>query len=186
MQVRTRSQIEPNGPNQTSDNSRLYQMKREHVANHGSARIGSALAAVALASLIAACSKPSPGPEAEVRSWVERGVAAAEAKERDTILDMISPAYADSRGYNRARVGDLLGVYFLRMSTIELMTSIDEVNVMGDTAAEVLVTVGMAGKHDGLLGFSADAYQFALELEKVSDDWNLISARWGQLGKELK
>ena len=161
-------------------------MKRDQVAKHGSTKFGFAVAAVALAGLMAACSKPSLGPEAEVRSWVERGVLAAEAKERDTLVDMISPAYADSRGYDRARVGDVLRVYFLRMNAIELISSIDEINVMGDSAAEVLVTVGMAGKHDGVLGFSADAYQFALELEKGSDEWGLISARWGQLGKELK
>lgn len=142
--------------------------------------------AVALAGLLSACSEPSTGPEGEVRAWVERGVAAAEAKERSTLIDMISPAYADARGYNRTRVGDMLRVYFLRMNTIELMTSVDEVNVMGDSAAEVLITVGIAGKRDNLLGFSADAYQFLLELEKGGSDWNLISARWGQLGKEMK
>lgn len=101
-------------------------------------------------------------------------------------MDMISPAYVDSRGYDRARLGDILRFYFLRMDAIELITSVDEVNVIGDSAAEVRVTVGMAGKHDGVLGFSADAYQFAFELEKGGSDWRLISARWGELGKELK
>jgi hypothetical protein len=141
---------------------------------------------VALVGQLCACSEPSTGPEGEVRAWVERGVAAAEAKERSTLIDMISPAYADARGHNRTRVGDMLRVHFLRMNTIELITSVDEINVMGDSAAEVLITVGMAGKRDNLLGFSADAYQFSLELEKGGRDWNLISARWGQLGKEMK
>jgi hypothetical protein len=72
------------------------------------------------------------------------------------------------------------------MNTIELVTSIDEINVAADSAAELLVTVGMAGTHDGVFGFSADAYQFLLELEKDGGDWALISARWGPMGGELR
>lgn len=161
-------------------------MKTGQAAFHCWARLRYKILAVALAGLLCACSEPSTGPEGEVRAWVERAVAAAEAKERSTLIDMISPAYADARGYNRTRVGDMLRVYFLRMNTIELITSVDEINIMGDSAAEVLITVGMAGKRDNLLGFSADAYQFSLELEKGGSDWSLISARWGQLGKEMK
>jgi len=161
-------------------------MKRDQAEFHRWARPRCAILPIVLAGLLCACGEPSTGPEGEVQSWVEHGVAAAEAKERGTLMDMISPAYADARGYNRTRVGDLLRVYFLRMQTIELITSVDEINVMGDSAAEVLITVGMAGKRDNLLGFSADAYQFSLELEKGGGDWNLISARWGQLGKEMK
>jgi hypothetical protein len=44
----------------------------------------------------------------------------------------------------------------------------------------------MAGTNDGVLGFSADAYRFELELEKDGDDWQLIAARWGELGDEIK
>lgn len=161
-------------------------MKGDQAAINGRGNRRCALPALALAGLLAACSDPSPGPEAEVRSWIERAAAAAEARERDTLMDMISPSYADSRGYSRTRIGDILRFYFLRMNAIELITSVDEINVIGDTAAEVRVTVGMAGKHDGALGFSADAYQFAFELEKGGSDWSLISARWGELGKELK
>lgn len=126
------------------------------------------------------------GPEAELRDWVGRGVAAAEGKERGVLVDMISPAYADTRGNDRKRVENIFRAYFLRMNTVELLTSIDEIRVIDDTAAEVLVTVGMAGRHDGIVGFSADAYQFSLELTKDGGDWALIAARWSQLGEELR
>jgi len=83
-------------------------------------------------------------------------------------------------------VEDVLRAYFFRMNKIELLTTIDEITVIDNSAAELLVTVGMAGSHDGLLGFSADAYQFSLELTKNEGAWTLISARWGQLGDELR
>ena len=139
-----------------------------------------------LALGISACGGPATPAEQQLRDWVDRGVAAAEAKERRRLVQMISPAYADARGNERDAVENMLRVYFMRMNSVELITSIDEIKVIGDSAAEVLLTVGMAGTHDGVLGFSADAYQFALELEQDGDDWQLISARWGELGKELQ
>lgn len=140
----------------------------------------------ALAVFLGACSGPSLGPDAELRAWVKRGVAAAEEKERSVLVDMISPDYTDTRGNGRAAVERILRAYFFRMNTIRLVTSIDEISVFDDTAAELKVTVGMAGSHDGTFGFSADAYQFSLELIKDGGDWILISARWGELGEELR
>ena len=135
---------------------------------------------------LSACGGPATPAEQQLRDWVDRGVAAAEAKERRKLVQMISPAYADARGNERDAVENMLRAYFMRMNSVELITAIDEINVIGDSAAEVLLTVGMAGTHDGILGFSADAYQFALELEQDGDDWRLISARWGEVGKELR
>ncbi|MDH3991165.1 MAG: hypothetical protein OEV34_18670 [Gammaproteobacteria bacterium] len=161
-------------------------MNRDYAETHRQMRWRPTALVVALGVLLCACSSPSTGPEGEIQGWLDRGVAAVEAKERSTLLDMISPAYADARGYNRSRVGDVLRAYFLRMNSIELLTTVNEITVMGDSAAQVLLTVGMAGTKDSLLGFSADAYQFSLELEKGAGDWKLISARWAQVGKELQ
>ena len=99
---------------------------------------------------------------------------------------MISPSYADARGNERGDIDNLLRVYFLRMNNIQLLSTIEEITVYDDTAAKILMTIGMAGTHDGVLGFSADAYRFELELEKDSDEWQLIAARWGELGDELQ
>ena len=143
------------------------------------------LAGVAIV-LLCACGKPSTGTEEQLRDWVSRGVTAAENGERRKLVGMISPAYADARGNDRDRIESMFRAYFLRMNNIELLPAIEEITVIGDSAAEVLITVGMAGTHDGALGFSADAYRFSLELENDGDNWTLISARWGELGKELR
>ena len=144
------------------------------------------LLASAAILFVCACGKATTGPEEQLRDWVSRGVTAAENGERRVLVGMISPAYADARGNDRDRIENIFRAYFLRMDNIELLPAIEEITVIGDSAAELLITVGMAGTHDGVLGFSADAYRFSLELENDGADWQLISARWGELGEELR
>ena len=135
-------------------------------------------------ALVGACGSSSDAEE-QVRAWVAEGEAAAEEKDHRELLDMISSGYADARGNSRKTIGDLLRIYFLHQSKVALLTKIDELTMHGDTAAEVLMTVGMAGSnHNDALGFSADAYRFALELEHEGDEWLLVSARWGRIGEE--
>jgi hypothetical protein len=137
--------------------------------------------------LLSACGgEDASDPEAELRAWVARGETATEEKDRGDLLDLISEGYADSRGNDRDGLGDILRVYFFRQDSIALLTSIDDITFYDDTAAQVLLTVGMAGTNSGALGFRADAYQFELELQKPEDEWTLIGARWGELGGELR
>ena len=121
-----------------------------------------------LAWVAAGCGGPSSEPEAALRAWVAQG-----------------SAYVDARGNERDEIDNLLRVYFLRQNRITLLPKIEEITIYDATAGKIVMTVGMAGTNDGVLGFSADAYRFALELEKDGDDWLLISARWGELGDEL-
>jgi hypothetical protein len=145
----------------------------------------SAVVSVACVAGLSACGGPEAGSEEQLRQWVNRGEEAAEAKQRRELIDMISPAYTDTRGNDRGDIENILRVYFFRQNSITLLTKIEEIRVYGDSAAEVELTVGMAGQNDAVLGFSADAYRFQLELEREGDDWLLISARWGELGEEL-
>ena len=140
----------------------------------------------AVALFLAACGGPESVPEEELRAWVDDGIDAATAKERRRLMSMVSPAYADARGNERSEIENMLRAYFFRQHKIALLSNIEEITVYDDTAARIVLTVGMAGTNDGVLGFSADAYRFALELEKDADEWLLISARWGELGNELK
>jgi hypothetical protein len=137
-------------------------------------------------AVLAACGKPATAPEDELRAWVAAGIEAAENKERRALVDRLSNSYADNRGYERDDVDRLLRAYFFRQDSIALLPHIEEITVYDGTAAKIVMTVGMAGTNDGVLGFSADAYRFDLELEKGADDWQVISARWGELGHELR
>ncbi len=134
---------------------------------------------------LVACGDPVEGPEQAIRSWVRQGEELAEAKDRRALVDMISESYTDARGNSRDDIENMFRVYFLRQNKVALITNIEELNVYGDSAAEIMLSVGMAGTNEGTLGFSADAYRFEMEFELDDDEWLLTSARWGELGEDL-
>lgn len=137
-----------------------------------------------LAALVCvACSDDETRPEDRLRAWVDAIDTAAEAKDRSAIIDRISPAYGDARGNNRDDINNLLRVYFLRSNRVEFIPDIEEIDIIGGTAAELTLRVAMAGTTQGMFGIRADAYRFELELEERDGEWLLISARWSELGR---
>jgi len=144
-----------------------------------------------ICALLAACgggtdAGSAANPEDALRAWVEAAEARAEDKDRGGLLAMISESYADSRGNDHEKIGNIIGVYFMRQQSVALLTSIDDIDIMGDTAAEVTLTVGMAGTNASALGVTANAYNFELELENPDDEWMLIGARWGKVGRDVR
>lgn len=163
-------------------------MMQGHIADRVAKLQGARwLATAACCVLLTGCGgAPEGTPEEAVRAWVEQGVELATAKNRRSLVGMISPDYTDARGNDRDAIEDMFRLYFLRAGDIALLTRVESLEIHGDTAAELLMTVGMAGRTDGVLGFSADAYRFEMELERDGEDWVLIGARWGELGEELR
>jgi len=143
------------------------------------------MAAGLIILLASACGGPDESPEEAIRAWVRDGHLAAEAKDRSALLDMISPAYADARANSRDDIGNMMRFYFLRQNKVVLISHVDEIEVFGDSAAKLVLQVGMAGSNDNVLGFSADAYRFEMELERDGSDWLLIAARWGGLREDV-
>jgi hypothetical protein len=135
--------------------------------------------------LVAGCGRSSESPEQAIRSWIDAGEAAAEARDRPALMEMVSPAYSDPRGNERADLDQLLRVYFLRQQEILLSVHVNDIVMHADTAASVTVTVGMLGVRGRLEGLSADAYRFEFEIQREGDDWLLIAARWSPLGDPL-
>ncbi len=141
-------------------------------------------ASMMCASLVA-CGGPISGPEEALRQWVADAEAAAEDLDRRGLVAMVSENYADGRGNNRDAVNNLLRLYFLRQKSVVLVMKIDELTVIDETAAQILVTTAGVGTTTRALGVNADSYQFSLELEKSDDEWMLIGARWGEPGQKL-
>ncbi len=149
---------------------------------------GTAYAAVVatLCGLMAAgCGGAADDPEAELRAWIAAAEEEAEDRDRRALIARVADSYIDGRGNNRDSVDKLFRYYFLRQQSVVLLSNIETIEVYGDTAAEVALTVGMAGSSGGL-NLSADAWRFELELEKRAGDWLLIGARYGALGEELQ
>lgn len=131
---------------------------------------------------LVACGDAPESAEAGIRAWVADGQRRVEEKDKNALVDMISQNYRDARGNGRDDVENMFRLYFLRQNAIELLVKIDDIRVFGDTAAELDLTVGMAGTNEGVLGFSASAYQFELELVRDDDEWLLIAGRWAEIG----
>ncbi|MGI9222578.1 MAG: hypothetical protein ACR2QS_16240 [Woeseiaceae bacterium] len=143
------------------------------------------IVALLLCAGLQACGDPPSAPEEAIRQWVADGQRLTEEKDKNGLVDMISPAYSDARGNERDDIENMFRIYFLRAYSVELLIKIDEIRVFGDTAAELDLTVGIAATSDGVMGFNADAYNFELELILDGDDWVLISGRWGEVGREI-
>ena len=139
-----------------------------------------------LLSGLSGCGDPPTAPEAALRAWVAEGQRLVEAQDRRGLMNMVADSYADARGNDRDGIEKLFALYFLRAHGISLLTSIEDIRVFDATAAEIDLQVAMAATHDGVLGFSADAYNFQLELVRDGDDWLLISGRWGEVGEETR
>lgn len=143
-----------------------------------------ALIMIALAA--AGCGGERIGPEAEIRAWVDAMQQDAEEEKRRSIIKRIAEGYTDGRGNGRDDIDGMLRVWFLRRDGITLLVNIEDIEIIADSAANVRLTVGMAGTGGGIFGISADAYRFELELGVGDDDWELLSARWGELGDPLE
>ena len=144
-----------------------------------------AIAALLVVALTA-CGDTGNTAEDEIRAWIDRGHEAAENKDRGELVGMISPAYSDARGNSRDDIENLFRFYFLRSNRVALLVDVAEIEILGGTAAEVGLTVGMGATTDSALGFNADAYRFALELENDGGEWLLVSGRWSEIGGELR
>jgi len=139
-----------------------------------------------LATGLASCGGAPESAEQQLRAWVDRGHEAAENKDRGVLMEMISPTYSDARGNSRNDIENLFRFYFLRANKVGLLVSIDDIEIFDDTAAKVMLTVAMGATTDSVLGFNANAWEFELQLEKAGDEWLLVSARWNDVGNELR
>lgn len=130
-----------------------------------------------LAALLVACAAPEP-PEQAVRAWLERAEAAAEARDRDALLELVSERYRDAEGNDRAAIDRRLRLYFLRHRHIAILSTIEELAIAGGSAARVVLTATLAGTGQSVLEVGTEALRFELELELEDGDWRLIGASW--------
>ena len=131
-------------------------------------------------AVLAGCSAPTP-PEEAVRAWLEAAETAVEERDRGRLVGMLAEHYADGHGNDRAAVDQRLRLWFLRNRNILIASRIEKLEIVGGTAAHVVLTAGMAGTDANAFGLRADAYRFELELVEEGGEWLLIGADWSEL-----
>ena len=131
---------------------------------------------------LAACSRDSGSPEAEIRALVVRAQTAAEARDVRDLRALVADDYADAQGHDRKAVENLIRLHVLRNQSIHLLTRIRDIAFPQPDRAAVSVAAAMAGRPVAstgeLVGVNADLYRFDLELIRRDGKWQVQRAAW--------
>lgn len=133
-------------------------------------------------SLLAACQRERPAPEAQVRTLIQEAVTAAEQKRLGTLRDMISEHYRDDQGQDKRGVENLLRLQFLRNESLHLFARIPSVTVTTPDRAQAIVLVAMAGvpiaSVQELATVRADLHRFEIDFVLENKQWRVQRAVW--------
>lgn len=140
------------------------------------------------AFLVFGCSDDVETPEDRIAQLLNKAEEAVESKDLDTIRDIVSEDYRDSRNQDYKAVINLVRFYFLRHQSVHLFTKIDSIEIAKDNTAKSVVFVAMAGSPiaDGqnFAAIRADFHRFEIDLHLEDDEWRLIGAQWRRATKE--
>lgn len=146
-----------------------------------SSRFAGRVAGLALAALLAAgCGEPAQDPEAALREMVAAAEAAAEAGEPGELVDLIAPDYADPAGRDRRGLSMLVRGLVLRYRHVELLVTVERVELFSPVLGRVDLKVAAAGAGGGRL--DVDAFGLSLAVRDDGDGWRVTSAEWDGAG----
>lgn len=133
-------------------------------------------------SLLAACQRERPAPEAQIRTLIQEAVSAAEQKSLGTIRDMLSERYRDDQGQDKRAVENLLRLQFLRNESLHLFARVPSVTVTAPDRAQAIVLVAMAGvpiaSVQDLATLRADLHRFEIDFSLENKQWRVQRAVW--------
>lgn len=133
-------------------------------------------------SLLAACQRERPAPEAQVRALIQETVAAAEQKRLGAIRDKISDHYRDEQGQDKRTVENVLRLQFLRNESLHLLARVPSVTVIAPDRAQAIVLVAMAGvpiaSAQELATLRADLHRFEIDFVLENKQWRVQRAVW--------
>jgi hypothetical protein len=138
------------------------------------------VAALLTASMLAGCGDRPPDPEAALRQTLEKAEAAAEAGDADALVALIARDYSDLAGRDRRSLSLTIRGLLMRYRQLELVVSVDEMELFSPVLGRVEVRVFAAGAGSGTL--SADGFRLEASLRDDGDGWRVVSANWGGRG----
>lgn len=123
----------------------------------------------------------SQDEEAELRSLVDSAETAAEERQTGYFRALLAESYTDNRGNDHERMIDVFRGYFLMHPSLEIVTRIDTIELLGADAAEISLLAGVVGQRAGGLllgGVDGRLYDLDIELVRNGSDWQVIGATW--------
>jgi len=136
---------------------------------------------MALLTLLLAACGPTQTPEAQVRSVIAAGEAAAEARDLSALMELVATDFRDDQVGGREELQQYLRGYLVMHQSIHLLTRVDSVELPYRDMAKVSLTVGTLGRDSAAasaLELAADVYDVQLELQLEGDDWRVTRASW--------
>jgi hypothetical protein len=136
---------------------------------------------MALLTLPLVACGPEQTPEAQVRSVIAAGEAAAEARDLSALMELVAADFRDEQVGGREELQQYLRGYLVMHQSIHLLTRVDSVELPYRDMAKVRLTVGTLGRDSAAasaLELAADVYDVQLELQLDGDDWRVTRASW--------
>lgn len=123
----------------------------------------------------------------KVKKVVHTVQRAAESKDIKRLLSHLSKTYKDPQGNNYDDIKGLLLYYFIRHAKVSIFITDLEVHVEGFFATARFQAV-LSGRNKvestgDILPEALGVYNFDVVLVMVSDEWQIISAKWDQSGE---
>ncbi len=116
-------------------------------------------------------------PEDQIKALLDAAETAVESRSLDESAKLISSDYADEAGRDRQALKRLLMGYFLRHKSIHVLKQVQEISLLSDTTARIVVFAGVAGNRpdmgDALAQWRGDLIRLEIELIMQHDDWRL-------------
>src|SRR5262245_20348982 len=133
---------------------------------------------VAACMLVAACGADE-SPEAQVRAVIDRGEAAAEARDVSGLMALVAEDYQDDAGRDRRELRQYVHGYLIANQSIRLLTRVDRIDFPYRDMARVDLTLGSLGREAAGESFdlAADVRQLSIELQLDGGEWKVARAR---------
>jgi hypothetical protein len=149
-------------------------------------RLVTLLLVLVLAMTFAGCHRETD--EQKIKKIITDIQTAAEVKDVKEIINNLSKTYKDPQGFNYETIKGLLVGYFLQYPKVSVYINNLEISVENSSAKAVFQTVLTSGDKTGsikdIIPQSLGMYDFDVSLQKESDGWKVISAKWEPVENE--
>lgn len=146
----------------------------------------SAIALIAL--VILGCSDSAVSPEAQLRQTISEAETSIKARDLSASMAFIDAGYQDQNGFELRQLRAMLAGYFLRHKSIFMLTKIENLEIVDEDKAKVLLFAGLAGSPQenapSLAAWRGDLIRLELKFIQQDDDWLLTQADWRRAGPE--